>query len=244
MTEDVYTFHINAYSPETIPMSRLAEYMAALAEMLGEKTSVHFVNVAGGSTKLNARVEQEAVPKVRDHVTEARANPASSYGLAYKRANEMLRSDNADAELQLGGADILEFPGRRAVRPPKLGPFQQPIERDGVLVRIGGKDRTAHAIIEDPEGATWSFEVSRALAVDLARHLFGSPIRIVGTARWLRDENGAWVHNALKGESYSELDGDSLETAVLRIRDLSNGHWVDDPLSLMGSLRNDDKEAN
>ncbi len=30
-----YRFVIEAYSPDTLPMSRLAEYMAALAQLLG-----------------------------------------------------------------------------------------------------------------------------------------------------------------------------------------------------------------
>jgi len=43
---ELLEFVIDAYSPETLPMSRLAEYMAQLATLLGEKDHVHFVELA------------------------------------------------------------------------------------------------------------------------------------------------------------------------------------------------------
>ena len=49
---ELLEFVIDAYSPETLPMSRLAEYMAQLATLLGEKSHVHFVELAAGSAKL------------------------------------------------------------------------------------------------------------------------------------------------------------------------------------------------
>ena len=43
-----YRFHIEAYSPDTMPMARLADYLADLAKMLGQEKSVHFLKVEGG----------------------------------------------------------------------------------------------------------------------------------------------------------------------------------------------------
>lgn len=240
--EDIYTFHIDAYSPETIPMSRLAEYMLALAEMYGEKGSVHFQGLRSGSTQILSRVQPEAVPKVRENLTTAAARPAlGEYGAAYKRLNEMLRSDNAEAKLLRSDSNILEFPGRRLPRPAKMGPFSQAVEMDGVLVRIGGKDKSAHAIIEDCEGATWSFEVSRALARDLAGLLYGRPIRLVGTGRWFRDEDGKWQHRDLKAMEFQVLSADSLAEVVARIRCLPSDAWNlgDDPIAELKALRDD-----
>ena len=47
-----YRFTIDAYSPETLPMSRLAEYMAEVARLLGKVDQVHFVRLEPGSTVL------------------------------------------------------------------------------------------------------------------------------------------------------------------------------------------------
>jgi len=45
-----YRFKIDAYTPDTMPMSRLAEYMRELSEMLGEPSAVHFERLEPGST--------------------------------------------------------------------------------------------------------------------------------------------------------------------------------------------------
>ena len=58
-----YRFTIGAYSPDTIPMARLSEYMGDLASLLGEKGAVHFEGTEEGSTVLKASVETEAIPK-------------------------------------------------------------------------------------------------------------------------------------------------------------------------------------
>lgn len=46
-----YRFQIDAYTPETITMARLAEYMTYLAQVLGETASVHFDRLLGSSRK-------------------------------------------------------------------------------------------------------------------------------------------------------------------------------------------------
>ena len=60
-----YRFVIDAFTRDTLPMARLAEYMADLAVMLGEPESVHFIRVDEGSAVLVQQVDEPAVPKVR-----------------------------------------------------------------------------------------------------------------------------------------------------------------------------------
>lgn len=61
-----YRFEIDAFSPTTIPMSRLAEYISDLAKMFGNNNSVHLLKIEQGSTVPVIMVEWEAEPKVRD----------------------------------------------------------------------------------------------------------------------------------------------------------------------------------
>ena len=65
MTGEEYEFQIDAFSPATIPMARLAQYLAELAALLGQPERVHFEKLKKGSVRLVARVEHEAIPKVR-----------------------------------------------------------------------------------------------------------------------------------------------------------------------------------
>ncbi len=58
-----YTLYINAYTPETIPMARLAEYMQHFAVVLGreQKDGIHFDKMEQGSTQLAARIDHEYI---------------------------------------------------------------------------------------------------------------------------------------------------------------------------------------
>lgn len=238
--DDVYTFSIDAYTPDTIPMARLAEYMAVLAVMFGERDSVHFSSLQPGSTRLLTRVQREAAPKVRENLVAASVGDGRPEAIkAFKAANEMLRKDNASATLALDDANILDFPGKRLLRPPKLGPFTQAFQKDGLLVRIGGVDRTAHAMIEDSVGTIWSFETTRELAVELAQYLFGQPVRLTGTGRFFRDEDGQWQHSALKASGFEPLQAGDLADAVERIRRLPGDSWLThgDPMQALLALR-------
>ena len=56
MTGEEYEFHIDAFTPATIPMARLALYLTELAALFGHTESVHFEKVKKGSVRLVARV--------------------------------------------------------------------------------------------------------------------------------------------------------------------------------------------
>jgi hypothetical protein len=119
-----YQFRIDAYSPATIPMARLAQYMAELAVLFGERESVHFRGLTKGSTILNARIDREAVPKVRDRVIAVRAGDGSGDPMrAFHASNKLLRADNAvgvlrDAAPRSGV--VIRFPGRELTEESSL----------------------------------------------------------------------------------------------------------------------------
>lgn len=241
LDDDRYVFRIDAFTPETIPMARLAAYMAELAAMFGEEGNVHFQRITKGSAKLAVKVERQAVTKVRDNINEARMGVRGTRGDRYRKLNEMLRSDNAEGTLKLNNSNILAFPGRKEARPPKLGPFTQALSRDGQLVRIGGKDRTAHAWIQDADGQTWSFEVSRGLARELAPHLFEGVIRLTGSVRATRNDDGEWSYDALKAHQFEELRAETLLEALGRIRALPTSEtWLPDAWQRIERERDED----
>jgi hypothetical protein len=235
-----YRFWIDAYSPESIPMARLAAYMQKLAVLLGQEDRVHFIRLEPGSTSVVHRVEREAVPKVRQRVMQVATDdgPEDSKK-AYRELNDMLRSDNAVAELKGPTDNILRFPGREIEKPQRIGPFKQHAELDGILVRIGGKDATAHATLEDSEGNSWSCEVSRALAREMAHFLFGKTLRVNGTARWERTEEGEWHLNKFVGESFRQLNDDELDAVVESLRAI-DADWKPDAQELLRKLRTED----
>jgi hypothetical protein len=68
-----YRFAIaDSFTPQTLPMERLAEYVAALAKLLGERENVHFRSIEAGSAVLVATIDTPAQRKVRDRVIAVR----------------------------------------------------------------------------------------------------------------------------------------------------------------------------
>ena len=243
---DEYNFRIDAYSPSTIPMARLAEYMAQLAALLGQQANVHFLRLEEGSTCLIHRVDTEAAPKVRVRLETAQvADPDDEVGTIYRGLDDMLRADNAIGALSRDSSNVLRFPGREQPKPRRIGPFNQFGTLDGVLLRIGGRDKTAHATIEDADGITWNCIVTRDMARELAHHLFGDPVRLSGIGRWERSETGRWELHRFTVQGFHPLQAESLAAAVNRVR-LLNADWnrSNDPIGLLQDMRNDDDEVH
>jgi hypothetical protein len=213
-----YKLKIEAYSPATIPMERLAKYMSALAALLGEADRVHFAGLDGGSTGILAQVDNEARGRVIDRVQTARSSEESSkVRRPIDDINALLSEDNTDGKLLLDGAEIIEFPGRKRLH-RMVGPIWKGTEVAGVLVRIGGRDKTSHAQIENFEGKTWNCELTRDTASRLAPYLYGSPIRVYGDGRWVRLASGLWLLDQLKVKDFSPIEARSLAEEVNAIR--------------------------
>jgi hypothetical protein len=222
---DQYKFHIGAYSPTTIPMARLADYMKLLAELLGEQDGVHFKDLEKGSTVLCAAVEGPAQPKVKERLHRARYADSSDDEIESKvvaKINAALRRDNATGRITTNGqkADVIKFPGRDRKVPQEVGPFSRPTVLDGVLVRIGGTDDTAHGALEDRELRHWKFEMQRPMAIQVAKYLYGRPMRLSGLGRWMRSEDGEWVLKSFRVKDFELLEEKSLSSTVQKLRDL------------------------
>src|SRR5262245_31363298 len=69
-----YTFKIDAYSPQTMPLARLAEYLRDIATLFGESERVHLIRIRKGSTVPVLLIEREAEPKVRERLDAVRRN--------------------------------------------------------------------------------------------------------------------------------------------------------------------------
>lgn len=246
MIGEEYEFQIDAFTPATIPMARLALYLAELAALLGQPERVHFEKLKKGSVRLVARVEHEAIPKVRARLQNA-GDPEAPEDVRrpYKKIDEMLRSDNAVGKLRRGKSNVIRFPGREAKRNPRMGPFTESAEIDGKIVRIGGTDETAHALIEPADGGVISAECSRELAVQLAPYLYGNPVRVIGNARWERTDAGEWKLLSFRAKEFRQLRADDLATSIARLRKIEMP-WDTggDPNELLQRLREGGGEAH
>ena len=227
-----YLFKIDgSYSPETLPMERLALYVGALARLMGEPAQVHFETVRAGSAVLVARVDESAQPKVRDRVSSVRDGRATQdVCKAFGDLDELLRKDNATGEL-VGdaGAVVIPFPGRNRPEPLVFGPFTQEGSLDGQVIRIGGKDDTVHVQLRDGAVVHTGLWTTPDQARNLAQHFLGPVLRVHGTGRWLRVEDGGWKLDGFKIASFEVLDEAPLADVVAALRRVEGSHWGDVP---------------
>ena len=71
-----FSFKLKGFLPDRLPMQRLADYLAGLADILGEPESVHLIAIEPGSTNLVKKVDSIAIPKVHDRVNAVRRGDA------------------------------------------------------------------------------------------------------------------------------------------------------------------------
>lgn len=234
---------IDAYTPETMPMGRLAEYMADLATLLGEKGSVHFLRLDDGSTGLVHRVAPEAVSKVDERLRLVRTgNGPKEARRAFAEIDCRLAADNASGVLrEESGAELLPFLGVNQFVEPKFGPFNESGTIDGIVIRVGGQRQKVPIHLETTTGFETHCEANREIAKELGKHLFGPEIRCVGVGRWYRDGTGAWEMRNFTISEFSVLDQRPLPEIVSDLQAVQGSGWRDlaDPWASLAELRSD-----
>jgi len=235
-------FYIDAFTRDTMPMARLAEYIRDLATLLGHKTSVHLVGVDSGSTRPQILIDAPDVPKVRERVNAVRSSDAPEDAMrAYRAIDDRLARDNAKGVLVSktdNGSKIIEFPGRD--RSQAIQPFTQPGSLQGVVIAVGGRDNPPTVHLQD-EARTWICHASRSLVQRIAPYIYDydKPIRVVGLGRWERNLAGEWILVRFTIHDFNPLRDTPLESIVGVIRSQRLSRWGDAeaPLEELHKLR-------
>jgi len=226
MSEVELRFRIGAYTPKTIPMGRLGQYMAELGAMLGEPSEVHFTKLESGSTIIVHKVKDEALPKVVERVEKVRRGEAEVVYLnAFRALNRQLKEDNGSATLRVKGtrSPLLVFPGRDTPVPTLNEPVVQSGSIDGQLISIGGKDETVPVRIQDND-VVYKGTTTRAIARQLAQHLYGGPLRVIGEGKWWRSDEGVWTLEMFRILSFDILDERPMSELVEELRRIPNDY--------------------
>lgn len=214
MSAAEYTFRITGFTPDTLPMGRLADYLGDLAQLLGSKEHVHLDRIEPGSIRLVAAVDQEARPVVSPRVrSAARGEGPKDARLAWSRLNDRLGKDGTSASLELPGGEVIAFPGTAPPSKP-IGPLRQETTIQGRLVRLEGYGDDVSVGLEEETGLAGRVVVRAAVARELASH-FHQHVRLSGGGRWRRDTDGQWCLDHLDVTAFEALD-DAPMVDVLR----------------------------
>ncbi len=237
-----YRFKIGAFTPETIPMARLAEYMSELATLLGNRESVHFIELEPGSTTLLHRVEYEAVPKVRIRINGVRNRTAPEDAInAYQRLDKKLLEDNAVGSLEAmeetsKPITVIEFRGRERRLAEQFDSISQPGTLDGLLIRVGGKDQTVPVYLEEGD-EIHRCTSNRGLAKRLSPYLY-EVMRVRGVGKWNIDSFGNWIMEEFRIADFERLDITPLSESVARLRRIkSDIQTLEDPIAELDKIR-------
>jgi hypothetical protein len=238
-----YRFRIDAYTPETMPMARLAEYLTELAMILGEPTAVHLVRLEPGSTVLVHKIEREAIPKVRERASSVRRGSAPRDAVrAYRAINKLLRDDNGVGVLQeKTGAEIIRFPGREETE-EKFASIRQHGSIDGEILRVGGPQKYVPVLLQSEDQLIAGCWADRRIAKELAQRLF-EPVRLFGRGRWSRDADGKWNLEQFIVESFEALRSEQLSDALSRLRAIPIA-WGDDAYADLQAVRHGPEKQN
>jgi hypothetical protein len=236
-----YKFRIEGYTPDTLPMARLAEYLRELAEILGETPRVHFVRLEQGSVSVVNKVESEAVPKVRERITAVKERKGTVTQMrAYQHINNMLREDETKGALDEDKiADVLIFPGAEEAK-LQFTSIQQQGEMDGEVVRIGGRKDWVPIILDIDGKEVSGCHAKRGIAKELAKYLF-EPVRLYGIGRWDRSPDGEWSLGYFAVNAFEPLEQRTLSETVVALRGLK-GEWGKDSLKEILDSRNYEDE--
>lgn len=227
---------IDRFTPETLPMLRLAAYMREFATLLGSEERVHFKRLRKGSACLVAFPDEQAAPKVKTRIEEVVDRTAPKDALkASREIDDLLADDNAIGHVELDGARVIEFPGRLRPAQEKIGPVRRSASLEGTIFQIGGKDETINVHMRGRDGEIRA-EVSIELARRLAPYLLLGKVRIFGEGEWYR-VNGKWERHRFTATDFTPLDKHSLPDALREIQQIFIDVDADDFASTMNELR-------
>lgn len=234
-----YRFKLDAYSPETMPLGRLAEYLAELSIMFGEDKSVHLIKLEKGSTIAALLVDREAEPKVRDNLLAIERKDAPQERMrAAASIDEKLRKDNAKGMIiDPTGGKLLVFPGRDKSAPIEYAPFNQVGTLVGIPISVGGELEQVPVHLQGRDGIHIGL-AKRSVAKEIAAHLFTNVIRAEGTARWVRNPAGQWKTVKFTIKDFKPLTDVSLRDAIQKLREIP-AEWKEkeDPLGELVDIR-------
>jgi hypothetical protein len=200
---------VDAFTPETLTMSRLAEYLKPFAAMLGSEASVHFDRVANGSASLKAFIEPPAAPKVRERAQSVASGTAPKSAMkAYCEIDKLLAQDNAIGRVEINGHNVIEFPGRRRAAQEIIGPVRRSTSIEGKVSSIAGKDETINIHLRDGD-EDLRCVVSISLARRLGSYLLGGRVRLFGHGLWNRVD-GEWQMKTFTADDFVGLNESAL----------------------------------
>lgn len=228
------SFVIPGYTPETMPLDRLIEYLQQMAVVLGDPTNLHLVEIRQSSVSPVLHAPKATALEARDRALRVQRGDGTKRQFdAYNRIRRMVRRD-AIGEKYAGRSALLKTADRVILEIPAapedsgiVEGLRQATTIDGQLIRVGGAGEDAALQVQELDGRILSgFTAKRHLAKELAQLLW-EPVRLMGVGIWCRDSEGAWNLARMQVQCYEKLEDEDATLTLERMRGLSV-EWPED----------------
>lgn len=235
-----FKFIIPAFTPETMPIDRLMDYLSQVVILLGEPHELHLIRIEESSTRPVLAMARPVGLKARKRVAEVEAGGGSARRRnAYTRVQNMVEEDGAGAAFLEApeGAVLLKFEAPESVGKTLSG-IRQTTSIQGELIRVGGAQERVALLIQDETGETISgCYTNRRLAKELGSYLF-EQIRVSGEGIWMRTPAGSWSLERMQVQSFVSLEERPLADVIRDLQAIPVD-WPPDTLERLRELRND-----
>jgi len=233
-----FALRLRGIDPASLPMSKLAEYLAELSGLLGESAAPVFQGIVSGSVVLRSSVQADAKDETADRLIKPRDSGAAKYieNLSKLMARDGLTGTLIDSRKKvLLKIDPANSPVRHLTR------VHDSSEIDGTVVRVQGKDDSSHiGIVEYGSGRSFSVSTKdEALARELAKHFRAGTLRLFVRGTWIRDETGRWVPDALTVDRFEVLEEQPLDELMNQLQAIPGNGWaeLEDPQAVWREIR-------
>lgn len=224
--EDI-SFIIPGYTPETMPLNRLIDYLQQMAVILGDPENLHLIDIRKSSTAPVLRAPIATALAARERAQRVQRGEGTKRQTdAYNRIRHMLRRDagatisrERPALVKTTSQVFLEIPAAPEDSGVVEG-LRQFTTIDGQLTRIGGVGEDAALQVQQLDGCILSgFTAKRALAKELGALLY-EPVRLMGIGQWCRNQEANWVLDRMLVQSYERLEDEDALVTLERLRKL------------------------
>jgi len=229
-----FEFTVPGYTPETMPLDRLIEYLNQLMVILGNPSDLHLVDIKRSSTKPVLVMPHHAAVKAKQRARETWEGGGSVRARqAYQRIRRMVSDDGGKpAILTTRQATILEFPSVDLGADQEISSVRQSSSISGELIRVGGDGEFDQVLLKDLSGEVVSgCFATKEVAKQLAKCLH-EQVRLSGIASWHRDRQGVWQIARMKVQTFETLDASTISEALKEIQ----GAITDWPNGLTSTL--------
>lgn len=236
-----YQFVMDRWTPATIPMKRLAQYLEKLANLIGRAEHVHFTKITKGSAMPAWNVSEVAAADVAASLQATNEGTSPDGVKTREEINRMLMDDDCVAYIrELNGPKVMEFLGRKT-------PIRQEVtvheigELEGMVIRVGGRDASVPVHLQGAGGEYYTCQTTRVIAKQLAPLLFDKQVRVSGKGKWRRNAEGVWNLEDFLIMEFQLLDDVSLEGFIKDMRAIPGSAWneMEDPQAELKRIRGD-----